>query len=287
MDSSNTCAYVGASLLQLILPFLHWEEDRGAYFRAYVNPQHVLGASIKGLPEHIAPDKVTSKITEYAQYFGSRDNACYIWLKPLGLFWAHEGKHRVAFMRAHQKPAIAAWVREASYPAAERLTLIKPTDARDEWLALLDDRYLQVLRRPCVSRLLLEAYGVRMLQWRETGLPDEGAVRREIYQRRLHRHPKTTAERERTLDLYAFSAQLNQQHEEENTCVRRTVLDVVPYRLDWRRYGLAIALPVIIGLPLSAVSDSWLQHTGLVLLGLAAGLTVAMEAIRFSGPKRR
>ncbi|EJB8472098.1 hypothetical protein MW376_002182 [Citrobacter freundii] len=38
-------------------------------------------------------------------------------------------------MRAHKQPAIAAWVREASYPVALRLAIIKPTDARYEWIS--------------------------------------------------------------------------------------------------------------------------------------------------------
>lgn len=64
-------------------------------------------------------------------------------------------------MRAHNQSAIAAWVREAGYPAADRLAIICPTEEHDEWLAMLDGRYLQVLRRPQTTRLLLEAYGVK------------------------------------------------------------------------------------------------------------------------------
>ena len=286
MDSSDTCAYFGGELLQLLLPFLHWEDKPGKYVRAYVNPRHVLGTNIKGYPEDIAPEKVAAKMAGYAHDFGSPDNACYIWLKPLGLFWALKGKHRVAFMRAHDQPAIAAWVREAPYPAAARMAIIKPTDPRDEWLALLDERYLQVLRRPGMSRLLLEAYGVQERHWRDAALPDEQSVRREIYRRRLHRHPKTTAERERTLDLTAFSAALNQAREEEVVWGRRTVLELAPHRMAWGRFGLAVAVPLAMGLPLSVLEPPWLHHTGFVLLGVATGLTLALEIIRLYGPKR-
>lgn len=64
-----------------------------------MNPRHVLGASIKGLPEHIEESRVPERIARYAQTFGSTDNVAYVWIKALGIFWAHEGKHRVAFMR--------------------------------------------------------------------------------------------------------------------------------------------------------------------------------------------
>lgn len=45
MDSRSTCAYFGDSLLRLVLPFMDWERGSGDYFKAYVSPRHVLGAS--------------------------------------------------------------------------------------------------------------------------------------------------------------------------------------------------------------------------------------------------
>ena len=218
--SGNTCAYDGHAFIWLILPFMDWEKDESKnYYRAYVDPQHVLGASIKGRPEDIPDDKVAGRIAGYATYFGSRDNACYIRYRALGLYWAHEGKHRVAFMRAHEQPAIAAWVRDADYPQPERIVIIAPTDERDEWLALLDRRYLQVLRRPKVTRQLLDAYGVKTVRWKDVpDLPDEHRARQALYSRRLHRAPRSIAERDRTLDLNV----VRKKQEEGAATIERT-----------------------------------------------------------------
>ncbi|WP_176048621.1 hypothetical protein [Burkholderia sp. BCC1644] len=285
MDSRDTCAYFGDSLLRLVLPFMDWEqeEERRQYFRAYVNPRHVLGASIKGFPEHVEADKVPEKIAGYAGTFGSPSNACYIWIKPLGIFWAHEGKHRVAFMRAHDQPAIAAWVREASYPAAERLAIIAPSDERDEWLVVLDGRYLQVLRRPRTSILLLQAYGVKKRRWRDLqDAPGEHVVRSEIYRRRLHRNPSTTAEHMRTLDLHEVQDRLNAANE----IVPRSILDLEPNRFEWRRFGLWVAVPLVLAIASSQFVYGWLHDAGLLLLGLSTGLALSLNVIRFVGPKK-
>ncbi|MCA8205141.1 hypothetical protein LGM71_29310 [Burkholderia sp. AU33545] len=283
MDSRNTCAYFGDSLLRLVLPFVDWEQNEQQYFRAYVNPRHVLGASIKGLPEHVEADKVPEKIAGYAGTFGSTSNSCYIWVRPLGIFWAHEGKHRVAFMRAHDQPAIATWVREASYPAAERLAIIEPSDERDEWLVVLDGRHLQVLRRPRTSILLLQSYGVKTLHWRElSDAPDEHAVRSEIFKRRLHRNPNTTAEHERTLDLQEVRDRLNVADE----IVSRSIWDLKSNRFDWRRFSMWVATPLVLGIALSQFETEWTHGTSLLMLGLSAGLSLAPSAIRFFGPNK-
>lgn len=283
MDARNTCAYFGDSLVRLVLPFLDWERDGGEYFKAYVNPRHVLGASIKGLPEHIEESEVPERIARYAQAFGSPSNAAYIWIKAMGIFWAHEGKHRVAFMRAHNQPAIAAWVREASYPAAERMVVIAPDDEQDEWLALLDGRYLQVLRRPGVSTLLLGAYGVKTLRWRAlTGLPGEQSVRAEIGRRKLHRAPKNNAERERTLDLEEVRERLRADDER----VARSVLELEPHRMEWRSYAAIAAVCGVLGLLLGTVGSPWLHGAGYLLMGTTLGLVLALHLMRFVGSKR-
>ncbi|MEX3556219.1 MAG: hypothetical protein VB131_06485 [Burkholderia gladioli] len=283
MDSHNTCAYFGDSFLRLILPFMDWERSESRdYYRAYVNPRYVLGASIKGRPEHIDDDKVAEKIALYSTHFGSRDNACYIRYPVLGLYYAHEGKHRVAFMRAHEQPAIAAWVQDANYPTPERIVLIAPTDERDEWLALLDGRYLQVLRRPRLSQQLLTAYGVKTVRWKMVpGLPDEQCVREAIYARRLHREPTTTAELDRTLDL----EDVRQQQREDAAFVERTILDLEPLRFAWRPYFATVAACLVVSLVPSAIPIDGLRAVGWGLTGVACGLATAVSLLRFRGPR--
>jgi hypothetical protein len=245
MGSHDTCAYWGDELLRLVIPFLRWERREGEAFQAYVDPRNVLGASIKGLPEHVPAEQVQDRITRYATTFGSRDNVFYVWYKPLGILTAHEGKHRVAFMRAHGQPVIAAWVLEANYPAADRIVVVKPDEPHGEWLAILDGRYVQVLRRPRVSLMMLQAYGVRICRWRDLpNAPSKQGALREMYRNGLQRQQQTVSEEDRTLDLKTVSQRDNQDDES----VVRSLFELEPYRCTWRR--LAIATTICLALAL-------------------------------------
>jgi len=287
MDSPrrDTCAYHGDTFLALILPFMGWAPDKTEkYHRAYVAPQFVLGASIKGKPEDVLAKEVVARIETYANDFEGQNRAEYLRYPALGLFVAHEGKHRVAFMRAHEQPTIAAWVRDAQYPAAERINIIAPTDSRDEWLALLDQRYLQVLRRPNLTQGLLNAYGVSTLRWRDLpGLPDEHRVREVIYARKLHRQPKSLAKEDRTLDL----DEVKRQVIADEILVERDIHELAPLKLLWRPYFGTAAAGMTAGTGLSAFGFGHPAQTfGWMLTGGAIGLFAALLLMRFRGPKR-
>ncbi len=202
MDSGGTCAFWGHSFLRIVVPFLDWEESQSARFKALVDPRYVLGASIKGKPQHVPEEEIADRIESYSTNFTWSNKALYTWYKPLGILTAHEGKHRVAFMRTHGNKPIAAWVDEQNYPAAKRIQLIEPARRQDEWFALLDGRYLQVLQRPYTSVALLREYGVESFRWHQLkDLPPEDLVRDTVYQRRLHKIQETIKEADRTLDL--------------------------------------------------------------------------------------
>ncbi|ALP62243.1 hypothetical protein [Paraburkholderia caribensis] len=283
MGSQDTCAYWGDELLRLVIPFLGWERRSGDAFQAYVDSRYVLGASIKGFPEHIPQDKVQDRITRYASVFGTRDNALYIWYRPLGILTAHEGKHRVAFMRAHDQPAIAAWVREATYPSADRIVIVQPDDRQGEWLAVLDGRYVQLLRRPRVSRMMLEAYGVKVCRWRDlTDTPSRESVLREIYRTGLHRQPQTISEEERTLDL----DKLKQQERVDDECVSRNIFELKPYRCSWLRLGIATTFAFILSLVLWLLPWPVLRPGALICSGIAFGLLSGPSMLHFVGPRR-
>ncbi len=285
MDCStgNTCAYHGGSFLHLVLPFMRWMNDADSpYFKAYVSPLHVLGASIKGLPEEVRDQEVERRIERYSTNFGSSDDVCYIWLRRLGLFYAHEGKHRVAFMRYHDQPAIAAWVREAAYPDPSRLKLVPPTDERDYWLAMLDDRYIQVLLRPQITRRLLDAYGVKTVRWSDLeGLPDERKIQRSIQELRLHRPPMANAENTRTLDLKELDNALRNADE----VVVKAALDMAPFQLDWHLISAAFGTCFLGGLAAAAFEWEPLQVLGWTLIGAAHGLLGSLLAIRYRGAR--
>lgn len=282
-NDRGTCALHPDSLIAVLIPFLNWEDQNGQAYRALVDPKHVLGASIKGYPENVPPEEVEQRIERYATYFGSRDNALYVWYKPLGLFIAHEGKHRVAFMRSHDQPAIAAWVQEAGYPAPSRITIIEPNDERDEWLAMLDDRYIQVLRRPNLARKILGAYGVSTARWQNIDhLPEEEMVRLAIYERRLHRPARTRKESDRTLDLQALLARIAKESQVQYFHCH----NLAPYRFDWKRNMAAVACLLFAGGVLVLFNYDWSFIGGVGLLGVATGMILSHEVIRFKGPRK-
>ena len=168
MGVSNTCAFHGDTFLSRVVPFLKSESDSpDKPYEAMVDCRYVLGASIKGRPKHIKAEDVPIKIAKYSRHHpdDSLSRAEYRWYRPLGILVAHEGKHRVAFMRTHGYLPIAARVTPVGYPAPERLKLVEVTGNYRQLFAMLDNRYLQLLERPDVTRWYLNAYGVKTVYW--------------------------------------------------------------------------------------------------------------------------
>lgn len=237
MDSSGTCAFWGHSFLRTVVPFLDWEESQSELFKTLVDPCYVLGASIKGKPQDVPEKEVADRIESYSTNFTWSNKAHYTWYKPLGILTAHEGKHRVAFMRTHGNKPIAAWVREQGYPDAKRIQLIEPAKRQDEWFALLDGRYLQVLQRPYTSVTLLREYGVASFRWHQLkDLPSEDLVRDTVYQRRLHKRQETNSEVDRTLDLLELVVVVSAPVPESKS-VRLNLLMLDNLRFEALRYA--------------------------------------------------
>lgn len=281
MGTSGTCAFWGGEFLQVIIPFLRWEEGSSKAFKAFVDPRFVLGASINGKPEDIDAAEVPRRIKKYAETFGSIDDVCYIWYRALGILCAHEGKHRVAFMRAHNRPAIAAWICEAKFPAADRITIVKP-DQGEEWLAILDRRYVQVLRRPELSGVILHAYGVKATRWRELGdMPDKDFVIQTVRERGFHNQPRSAAEADRTLDLDELARSAHSDAE----LVSRNVHELKPFSLDEKRYWFLVIACMVGSILLKVIDSPKTGEPALVLLGVACGLAASMSLLRFWGPR--
>lgn len=283
----NTCAYWPSDFMRLVLPFLNWEQDlQQRALRAYVDPRYVVGANIGGFPEDVSDGEVWNRITKYKSDFCTPDDVLYIWYPALGIFFAHEGKHRVALMRRHEQSSIAAWVSEAKYPAAERMMIVAPSDERDEWVVVLDQRYLQVLKRPHVSIRFLSAYGVKTCPWNSVpGLPDELIVRKAVYDLRLHREQNTTAEDERTLDLVKFSESIRQQTAVGAEEIERRVDELAPLQLKAKPFFRSVGCAAIAG-GLGLLADSPVIAPGAwLLLGSAVGMLASLVVMRFVGPR--
>lgn len=283
-ESRGTCAYMGHSFLRHIVPFLDWDEQKNNPFKALVNPLTVLGACIKGFPRHIKSDKVEEAVRRYSQEPGSRDDVLYIWYRPLGILVAHEGKHRVAFMREHQQPAIAAWIEEASYPCHERLKLIIPT-GEDYWLALLDNRYLQVIERPCTTRAYMRAYGVKEVRWSELNdFPDESEARRRL-EVVLIRSRDSIREADRTLDIEEMRNIIKEESATE--LVKVNLLDIQPYRFEWHIFLRDVGLLILLSLVVLSTSIPYSETIGVGLIGVATGMVMMGANKRIIAIRRR
>jgi hypothetical protein len=205
MQSGNTCAYHGFSFLYRIAPFLKTESTDSSYVNASVDPSFVLGASIAWKPDDVKPEK----LDELLEFFSGNpdsmglETAKYIWVKPLGIIWAHEGKNRVALMHRHRR-MISAKVREETYPAPERIKLINVPKSNRSTFALLDDRYIQLLTSPQISSTLLSAYGVKSYHWNQLDfLPAYDLVEQEIELRKIYKSDYNHDENQRTIDIEA------------------------------------------------------------------------------------
>ncbi|OXJ06748.1 hypothetical protein [Burkholderia sp. HI2500] len=289
---TGTCAFTGHEFLQRIVPFLDHSEAMGAPFRAYVDPALVLGASIGGYPESIRGEEIAKRRARYAREFDViyLQRAEYYWIEPLGIIWAFEGKHRVAFMRAHGEPAIAAWVTRRNYLAPDRIVLVEPTEDRLTWFAILDGRYLQLVQRPALTQRLLSAYGVKTVRWRDLAdAPSEHYVRHAIvdwqqldWQQRRRKYPDADG----MLDLNVLRAE------------ERRARELVPHTLTdfenagWKiQHGRQLAyalLAIVAGLILELVFHAGVMRAlGFGLIGFGVGLSLVASTLRLVGPRGR
>lgn len=95
-----------------------------------------------------------------------QDHAEFAFIRPLGLFAAHEGKNRVRLLRAFGDPLIPALVSPMDYPDPSRITrYIIPVAARMIVLLVLDGRWLARPEHYSQFAPILDAYGVATMSW--------------------------------------------------------------------------------------------------------------------------
>lgn len=203
MHAASTCAFFPDTFVRRLLPFLLWEEERSRKtYPALVPVEFAIGACIKGLPYHIEPEEVPDRIAQYRENKASGARASGTYIPELGIYFAHEGKHRVAFMRHHNEPFFQAEVDDLSYPAADRLKIV--TSSRSKvFFVLLDERYLQLLLLPHSTQRILSSYGVSSIRWDQLNdAPAESTVLRMVGERQLFTAPDNRSEATRTIDLH-------------------------------------------------------------------------------------
>ncbi len=155
----------GSEIFRAVLPFAGIEQD-GEDFSALVPSAQTIGASWRWHTEsvkvHEREDLLAFLQSPERAMPRGRERAEYFWIKPLGLFLAHEGKNRVGFLRDMNVDWIPARVFPCGYVAPERLTLyeVGPRE-RTSWWAVLDGTWLEPVARPTWTLPVLRAYGVR------------------------------------------------------------------------------------------------------------------------------
>lgn len=156
--------------LAQVLPFhSHYKREslrsgaRYAY-KTMVPTELVIGESWRWLPSDISTQDQNDVIAKAnIDFAGStaeniqRECADYVYVRPIGVVVAAEGKNRVALFRQRGISHIPAIVADEGYFPAERLKIYA---TRDAVLAVLDDRFVESMQVAAVAMPLLEAYGV-------------------------------------------------------------------------------------------------------------------------------
>ncbi|EDT05910.1 hypothetical protein BamIOP4010DRAFT_0647 [Burkholderia ambifaria IOP40-10] len=156
---------IGTSFFRTVFPFSDLEPC-GDAFSALVPVSQTIGASWRwttsSVPENERPALLASFQDPIRATSEGYERAEFVWIKPLGLFLAHEGKNRVGFFRDMGAQWIPAHVAPYDYPAADRLAIYAATHAhKTVYWAVLDGRLLEPIDHPDWTLPVLRAYGVQ------------------------------------------------------------------------------------------------------------------------------
>ncbi len=143
---------IGASFFRTVFPFSNLEPC-GDSFSALAPVSQRIGASWRwttsSVPENERP-ALLARLQDPARATAEGyDRAEFIWIKPLGLFLAHEGKNRVGFFRDMGAQWIPAHVAPYDYPAADRLAIYAAMHAHQTmYWVVLDGQLLEPINHP-------------------------------------------------------------------------------------------------------------------------------------------
>lgn len=171
----------GTSFYREVFPFYGRWVPSGPSALLDIPLELTIGNSWKWRPEHVKEDK-RSTLFETLQYCeDGPDRAQVCWIVPLGIFLAHEGKNRVAFLRSEGAAYYPALTSPYDYPAPERLLLIQVVGPHgDEWWAVLDQDLIEPLCHPEWALSVLEAYGVSVVRGWPADFPSYSALRKAV-----------------------------------------------------------------------------------------------------------
>lgn len=237
IKSGITCSLHPSTFARRVIPFLYWNDcDRKEVSLFRVPTEIAIGSCIKYYPESIKGGDVAKYIDGYRASSSSnrnKDQAGGDYVPQLGIYIAHEGKNRVAFMRHHAEPYFLAYVYEQPYPDASRLKIVHSSLPQNQLsYCVLDDRYLQMLSPAPYSPIeLLKSHGVEEVSWRELNAPTEQFVFDAIVESGLlWRSPDDISEAARSFDLVKLAADELAQIQAQTKKQSRSIMDRF---VDW------------------------------------------------------
>ncbi len=272
----------GTSFFREIFPFCGPWEPLGPSSLWLIPLELTIGHSWRWQPAHVDPEDRAALVEQLLTCTEGLERAEVCWIVPLGLFLAHEGKNRVAFLRSEGATHYPALTTPYDYPAAERLQLIQvPGPHGEEWWAVLDQDAIEPLRHPDWALPVLTAYGVGTVQGWPTAFPSYAAVRDEVaYRGRRGHRPHT----EPPLSLKALLA----KEAREAEIVSASFMDLRDVRLK-RPWKWALGALAAVFLVAGLVEQPTLQDFSLfsASMGAMVLLSLMLFAEMLAVPRHR
>ena len=254
---------LGTDFFQTILPFSAFEMCGNA-FNALVPVSQTIGASCSWTTRSVAEAErpaLLAWLQDPAR--ATPDDADYMWVKPLGLFLAHEGKNRVGFFRDMDAQWIPARVTPYDYPAADRLAIYRVQRKHQTvyWL-VLDGQLLEPINHPDWAMPVLRAYGVREHHQWPHNFPTVDLAAAALASRLVH--PVTGRPAPLDLDL------IREKEAYESEEISCSLLDIEPIRIPWDFLGAMACISIGAIVLLGILPEEWPNLR--IVTGFVAGI---------------
>ncbi|GKT17364.1 hypothetical protein AVHY2522_14975 [Acidovorax sp. SUPP2522] len=270
-----------SGFVHAVVPFLdHTKaEDRE---RARVLIDRLLGESWRWREPYKAnpsAEELTRHLLDDARsHDGDPDLAIVFAVVPLGLFFAHEGKNRVQFLRSRGATDMPARITPLDYPDAHRLALyrLRVVDRIEHW-CVLDRRWAQALPLAHLTERLLVAYGVAHPAAWPADLPAPDAAARAML-----RLPPDDDHQPIDLDLLRQRLHAQATREDFTNASLGELAIAGMIRPRWRWIGAAGALLLaayLLSLAVPSPWDQWL-YIGATATLYGAWATLALPWVR-------
>lgn len=228
----------GTEVFRTVLPFSDLV-FKGKTFDALVPTAQVIGASWRWTTPSVPEEEretLLANLLDPASVNVGLERAEIIWIEPLGLFLAHEGKNRVGFFRDMRADWFPARVSSYDYPAPNRLVVyeVERADHTSYW-AVLDDKMLESIQHPEWALPVLRAYGVPVSREWPSHFPSIDTTAAAIAE---HGIDRPTAASTEALNLLLVLAKEDFQTE-EITC---SLINIEPIKVSRRYSALMVGI---------------------------------------------